>query len=70
MNTPQRVTMHVHDVRGRIVRRVFEGSLGAGEHELRFDGRNDRGAPLPSGVYFARVTTNAGQAVRKITLLK
>jgi hypothetical protein len=52
----------VHDVRGRVVRR-----LGTGAE--RWDGRSDDGAPVPAGVYWVRLETPAGTAVRAVTRL-
>ncbi|MEZ4650746.1 MAG: FlgD immunoglobulin-like domain containing protein [Candidatus Eisenbacteria bacterium] len=47
----------VFDAQGRLVADLFEGRLGNGAHELVWDGRSADGAPVPGGVYFARVVT-------------
>ncbi|MBZ0269851.1 T9SS type A sorting domain-containing protein [bacterium] len=44
----------VHDVQGRRVRTLREGNAAA-SGELRWDGRDAGGAPVPSGVYFVRL---------------
>lgn len=44
----------LYDIAGRRVRTLTEGTLPAGPHAVNWDGRNDKGAPLPSAVYFAR----------------
>ncbi len=55
--TEARVTLAVHDLRGRPVRRLLEGSaLPAGEHIVRWDGRGDHGRPVAGGLYLARAT--------------
>ncbi len=65
------VTLAVHDLRGRLVRTVWDGRLPAGGHELVWDGRDARGAAAPSGAYLLRLTTAAGQRQSvKITLAK
>jgi subtilisin family serine protease len=59
----------LYDVAGRRVRTLVEGSLLAGPHVAGWDGRNDRGAPLPAAVYFARLE-NGGVVLRaKVVLL-
>jgi hypothetical protein len=62
------VTVFVHDARGRTVRRLA-GQASGGRAELVWDGRDDGGRDLPSGVYFAR---SAGErpAVARLTLVK
>lgn len=51
----------IHDAAGRGVRRLYSGALAAGTHEIPWNGLDDSGRAVPSGVYFARVTA-AGQA--------
>jgi hypothetical protein len=54
--TASEATIEVFDVAGRRVMTRALGSLGAGRHAFRFDGRDSRGALLASGEYFYRVT--------------
>ena len=54
--TASDATIEVFDVAGRRVMTKVLGSLSAGPHAFRFDGRDGRGASLPSGEYFYRVT--------------
>ena len=63
-------TVSIYDVRGRRVRLLQQGFLASGYHDFPLDGRNDRGRPLPSGVYFCRVETPDGSASRTFTFLK
>src|SRR5262249_16875285 len=43
----------IYDLAGRRGRLLSRGVLRAGEQQLTWDGRNDRGEPVPSGLYFA-----------------
>jgi hypothetical protein len=52
----QNVRVEVFDMRGRLVRTIFQGSRFAGVHTESWDGQGERG-PAPSGVYFVRVST-------------
>lgn len=58
LTAPSPVRLDVFDVSGRRVRRVEAGRMDAGPQSLVWDGRDDRGRTVSSGVYFARV--NAG----------
>ncbi len=50
-----RVTMRVYDVRGALVREIVPSrALPAGRHGIQWDGRNQAGTPVGSGVYFVR----------------
>jgi flagellar hook assembly protein FlgD len=49
------VRLRVFDVAGRVVATLAEGPLAAGEHPFRWNGRDDRAAPAPAGLYFVRL---------------
>ena len=49
------VRLEIFDVLGRQVRTLVSGQLGAGVHRAVWDGRNQRGARVGSGVYFCRL---------------
>ena len=51
------VRVRLYDVSGRLVRTLADGELTAGEQRLRWDGNDDRGRALASGVYYLRVET-------------
>ena len=68
MNGP--ASVQVFDVRGRLVRSLHEGPLEAGPHDLAWDGRDDRGAALASGVYLVRARYEGGELRRKALLVK
>jgi hypothetical protein len=60
-----RVRLDVYDILGRRVRTVVDGELPDGVSVAEWDGRDPGGALLGSGVYFARLTSQAGtQSVR------
>jgi hypothetical protein len=63
--------MQVFDLNGRLVRTVIdEPNVPAGDHDVRFDGRDGSGRPLPSGQYFFRVETPTERAAGSLTILK
>lgn len=60
-----------YDVRGRKVRRLEgEEELGGGVHGLLWDGRDDRGRELPSGVYFYKLEAGGRERTRKAILVR
>lgn len=67
---PGPVTVAIHDARGRRLATVLQADLAAGRRELIWNGTDDAGRPLPSGVYFARAETVAGATVTKLVLAR
>ncbi|RKY99959.1 MAG: hypothetical protein DRQ04_06835, partial [Candidatus Hydrothermota bacterium] len=65
-----RVNIKVYDVSGKLVRHLDRGSEEAGVHRIRFEGVDDRGRRLPSGVYFFRLETDRSQVTRRALLLR
>ena len=53
--SPSQVELSVYDVAGRRVRVLVRESLKAGRHIILWDGRDDDGSELASGVYFYRL---------------
>ena len=54
-----RVGITLHDLRGRLVRRLMPATdLGAGSYTPSWDGRDDALRPVESGLYFARLTAD------------
>jgi len=49
------VRVNVFDVGGRRIRELMDATVGPGSQALAWDGRNDAGVPLRSGVYFLRI---------------
>jgi hypothetical protein len=64
------VRLTVYDLRGRKVRTLVDGEKGAGEHRAIWEGRDDAGRDVASGVYFYRMEIGDYRAERKMVLLK
>jgi len=62
--------VEVYDVTGRVVRKDKAEQVRAGSHSLEFDGRDQTGKRLPSGVYFYRVNMNGSSATRKVVIAR
>jgi hypothetical protein len=64
------VELSVYDLAGRRVATLQRGELGAGDHDVSWDGRTDEGAMVASGQYRYVLRTDQGQVSRGMTLLK
>ena len=64
-------SLKIYSLQGNLVRTLLRGSLSRGSHSILWDGRNDFGEPVSSGVYLYRLTAGAEQSVtQKMILLK
>ena len=64
------VELTVHDLRGRLVRRLGSGTMTAGMHEVRFDGNGNDGRRLASGTYIYRLKAGDELLTRRLTMVK
>jgi hypothetical protein len=70
LSSPEHVRIAIYDVRGALVRRLVDQSLGAGEHRAEWNGTDDNGRQAASGIYFVRMMAGRYEQTRKIVMLK
>lgn len=70
LREPGNVSLVVYDVLGRQVARLVDGFQPSGLHEITWDGTDDNGATLGSGMYFYRIKAGSFSATKKMTLLR
>ncbi len=66
----QQVSIRVYDLRGRLVRTLCDAGFGPGLHTVSWDGRNEGGRQVASGVYFFRMESPGSRHQRKLVLLR
>jgi hypothetical protein len=64
------VVLEIYDGAGRRIARIEDGMRPAGAHTVQWDGTNDTGTPVCSGVYFYRLSTGKQTLTRKMILLR
>lgn len=64
------VELEVLDLRGRRVRSLGGGALPMGVHSLVWDGTNDRGETVASGVYIVHLATSTFDDSQVVTLIR
>lgn len=64
------VTLKVYDVRGRLVRSLVDGARESGTYTVFWDGTNENGQKVSSGVYFYRMVSGDFTQTRKMVMLK
>jgi len=66
----RRVRLTVHDVTGRAIRTLMDGTCTPGSYTRMWDGQDDRGSRLASGVYFYRLEMEGEALTRKVLLIR
>ena len=64
------VNLSVYDVSGKLVRTLVNKKLVPGEYTATWDGKDNNGHSVKSGVYFVKMTAGKFSASRKLMLLK
>jgi len=62
--------LSIYNVLGQTVRVLFSGSLSEGAHSFEWNGQNENGQVVQSGIYFYRLDTPSWSDVKKMTFLK
>jgi len=66
----EHVALRVYDITGRLVRSLLDEDRHAGYSEARWDGRDDAGSTVPSGLYFIRASSAGESETVRALLLK
>ena len=64
------VTLTIYNIRGQLVRTLVDKSLESGEHEVTWNGVNQVGQAVASGVYVARLRRQGEVKTRKVVVLR
>ncbi len=68
---PALAHVSVYDARGRMLRRLVpHAMLAAGVHRLGWDGRDDHGREVPSGVYFVQLSHGSSSITQRLVLTR
>ncbi len=70
LKQPQSLSLDIFGLRGQKVRALTSGIQNSGNHTFAWDGRDDEGKPLPSGLYFCRLQSVEGMQTIKLLMLK
>ena len=66
----QNVQLIIFNLAGHPVRHLVNGQQSAGTHRVQWDGRNDTGALLPTGIYFYQLRAGEQIQTRRMLFLK
>ncbi len=64
------VVVTIFNTRGQEIRRLIDANYAAGYHEARWDGQDNHGNPVSSGVYLYQLRTATFSQVKKMSLMR
>ncbi|MEN8006047.1 MAG: CotH kinase family protein [Candidatus Krumholzibacteriota bacterium] len=68
--TGQNVRISVFDARGRFITTLIDGHRDEGFHPVKWDGTDNAGRAVASGVYYARLESGGGNLTNTMTLIR
>jgi len=64
------VDLRIYDVQGRLVRILKDNVVPAGSYDVFWDGRDDGGVSVASGIYFYHLRADKFSATKRMTVIK
>ncbi len=72
LNVPKdgKVSLSIYNIKGQKVKTLLNETLSKGSHEVIWNGTDQHGHTVSSGVYFARIEQQGNASVRKMLMMK
>jgi len=70
LDRDEEVELAVFDAGGRLVKTILRGKVNVGIHEVKWDGTDEKGMAVASGIYFLRLKTQSDDITRKMVLIR
>jgi len=66
----EKVQLNIYDASGRLVRKLLNSELPAGSYSLKWNGLDDAGKPVRSGIYFVNISVGNYRKTAKLILVR
>ena len=70
LNEPSEIIIEIFNINGQLVKTISKGNVLSGLHTYKWDGRNNNGVELESGIYFYRLKAGKNVLRKKMVLVK
>ena len=64
------LTLTIFNILGQKIRTLLDRQIDGGSHTIRWNGKDDKGLPVSSGIYLYRIETESFSQVRKMSLIR
>ena len=68
LDNGSRVSLAVYNIQGQVIRNLAAQNFPSGSHEVTWDGKNDSGSEVSSGIYLLKLETDRGVDFKKLIL--
>ncbi|HHE37647.1 MAG TPA: T9SS type A sorting domain-containing protein [Candidatus Cloacimonetes bacterium] len=65
-----KISIEIYNAKGQKVRKLLDKKMEAGNHQVIWDGLDDQGKRVASGVFFYKISLNDEQLMKKMIMLK
>jgi hypothetical protein len=65
-----KVSLNIYNIKGQKVKQLVSDQLSAGQHSVVWNGTDDNGISVSSGIYFYKLKTDNFEKTRKMILMK
>ncbi|KQC06139.1 MAG: hypothetical protein APR54_01890 [Candidatus Cloacimonas sp. SDB] len=65
-----KVSLEIYNIKGQLLKELLNEYVETGDHQILWDGTNDKNEQVASGVYFYKLSTERDSQVRKMVLIK
>ena len=70
LNTPSQVSISVYNLKGQKVKQLLNAQMPSGSHSVLWDGTDEYGSPVASGMFFCKMKTDSYSDIKKMMLIK
>jgi hypothetical protein len=70
LTRPETISLTVYSLSGQKIRTLISGNYLPGMHRVQWNGGDERGSPVASGVYFYQLQLNGQQQAKKMFLIR
>ena len=70
LDVEQNISIDIYNILGQRVNKLFDQRMIAGYHSIQWNGRDNKGTMLGSGIYFIKISTKNASYVGKVSLIK
>ena len=65
-----KISLSIYNIRGQLVKTLINSYLDSGKHQISWDGKNESGQSVSSGIYYCKLKSDKQESVRKMILIK
>ena len=70
LDKTEKINLDILDLSGRTIKNIAQRSLNSGFYNFSWNGTDDTGRMVTDGIYFYRLSTDNGQQIKKIILIR